>query len=222
MNTLTGRQLALVLAGILTTAMIALGIYGLATGSPEGREGSPDPGLQGSTAGPANVMATATALPVDALPRTDDPVLYARAVASALFDWDSASGLLPTDYAAPVLADADPSGEEVSGLMADVPTFVPTTDQWLALAEMEVAQSLTIQSAAVPESWRQALAQSRGQLRPGTSAVTITGVRSRTGIWDDEPVQTMSEVSFTVFVACPPAFARCRILRLSQLDNPLR
>jgi len=29
-------------------------------------------------------------------------------------------------------------------------------------------------------------------------------------------------VSFTIFVACQPSFERCHVLRLSQLDNPLR
>ncbi|MBS2938511.1 hypothetical protein KDN32_12235 [Nocardioides sp. J2M5] len=222
MNAPTPRQLALVLAGVLTTAMIAAGIYGLASGASGERDRSEDPFKSQDVVGPSVEGATMdAALSVPALPRTSDPVMYARAVAEALFAWDTTSGLLPTDYTAPVLADADPSGEEVAGLLADVPTFVPTTDQWLALADMEVAQTLTISSAAVPASWTQSLEQSRGRLRPGTSAVTITGVRSRTGVWDREPVQTMSEVSFTVFVACPPAFARCRILRLSQLDNPL-
>lgn len=221
MNPPTRRQLVLVLAGVIITAMVARGIYGLARGSSDESSDSMAANEQDVVAVPRAGSMTATAVPVASLPRTSNPVVYARAVAEALFVWDTSSGLMPTDYTAPVLADADPSGEEVSGLLADVPTFVPTTEQWLALAEMEVAQTLTIDTASVPSSWSQAIAQSRGQLRPGTSAVTINGVRSRMGIWNDEPVQTMSEVSFTVFVACPPAFSRCRILRLSQLDNPL-
>lgn len=222
MNAPTPRQLALVLAGILATAMIAAGIYGLASGSSQEGNRSENPVQSQDVAGPSvDGATTGAALPVPSLPRTSDPVLYARAVAEALFAWDTASGLLPTDYTAPVLADVDPSGEEVAGLLADVPTFVPTTEQWLALADMEVAQTLRISRAAVPESWPWALEQSRGQLRAGTSAVTITGIRSRTGVWDRKPVQEMSEVSFTVFVACPPAFSRCHVLRLSQLDNPL-
>ena len=221
MNALTGRQLTLALAGMLTAVLGTLGMYGLASGPPatpdRKEEASHWPAIEASPP----VQSATTSVPVSSLPKTSDPFAYARAVAAALFEWDTSTGLLPTDYTAPVLADADPTGEESSGLLTDVATFVPSTDQWLALTRMEVAQSLTIHSAAVPESWTDALAQARGQLRPGTSAVTITGVSSRTGTWDDEPAQTMSDVSFTVFVACPPAFSRCHVLRLSQLNNPL-
>ena len=222
MNALTGRQLALILAGMLTAALVALGVYALASAPPatpdRGEEGSPWHAVESSP----SVRSATTTVPVSSLPKTSDPIAYARAVAAALFEWDTSTGLLPTDYTAPVLADADPTGEESPGLLTDVATFVPSTDQWLSLARMEVAQALTIHSATVPESWTDALAQARGQLRPGTSAVTVTGIRSRTGTWDDEPAQTLSDVSFTVFVACPPAFSRCHVLRLSQLNNPLR
>jgi hypothetical protein len=222
MNALTGRQLALIIAGMLTAALVALGVHALASApsaTPDrGEEGSPWHAVESSS----SVRSATTTVPVSSLPKTSDPIAYARAVAAALFEWDTSTGLLPTDYTAPVLADADPTGEESPGLLTDVATFVPSTDQWLSLARMEVAQALTIHSATVPESWTDALAQARGQLRPGTSAVTVTGIRSRTGTWDGEPAQTLSDVSFTVFVACPPAFSRCHVLRLSQLNNPLR
>jgi len=74
----------------------------------------------------------------------------------------------------------------------------------------------------VPAGWASAVDQAHGELRPGTIAVTIDGTRHRTGIWNGEASSTASPVSFTVFVACPPAFDRCRVLRLSQLDDPLR
>jgi hypothetical protein len=139
-----------------------------------------------------------------------------------LFDWDTASGYMPADYQAPVLADADPSGEETPGLISDIDTYMPTVDQWLDLATMNVTQSLTIDSAAVPADWQSVLAQAHGQLRPGTTAVTIAGIRHRAGIWDGQNSTTSSPVSFTVFVACQPTFDRCRVLRLSQLDDPLK
>jgi hypothetical protein len=156
------------------------------------------------------------------LPHTNDPIAYARSVAVSLFDWDTAAGYLPTDYTAAVLADADPSGEETPGLLDDVAAYLPTTDQWLDLGAMDVAQSIDITSASVPASWPAALAQAHGQLRPGTTAVTIVGTRRRSGVWNGQPATSSSAVSFTVFVACPPAFDRCHILRLSQLDNPMK
>ena len=66
-----------------------------------------------------------------------------------------------------------------------------------------------------------------GQLPRGATAYTITGTRHRAGIWGTEPVEATRPVSFTVFIACaPPApefsTSLCRLLRLSELDNPLR
>lgn len=157
-----------------------------------------------------------------ALPRTTDPVAYARAVATSLFDWDTSLGFLPTDYTAAVLADTDPSGEETPGLLDDIATYLPTVEQWLDLGVMEVVQTIEIDEAFVPESWDAAVEQAHGHLRPGTTAVTIVGTRHRSGVWNGEVAESSYPVSFTVFVACPPAFDRCHVLRLSQLDKPLR
>ena len=52
--------------------------------------------------------------------------------------------------------------------------------------------------------------------------MTITGTRHRAGVWKGEVAESSYPVSFTVFVACQPSFDRCHVLRLSQLDNPLR
>ena len=215
------RQILLILVGVLAVTTMAVGIYGLVRQPGEARptSGKPTPVV----AKPVDVTPRETMAVEDrSLPRTSDPIAYARAVATSLFDWDTSSGLLPTDYTAAVLADADPSGEETPGLITDVATYLPTVDQWLDLATMEVTQSLSIDEAVIPESWASALEQARGQLRPGTTAVTITGTRHREGTWDGEPAETSYDVAFTVFVACPPAFERCHVLRLSQLDNPLR
>ena len=52
--------------------------------------------------------------------------------------------------------------------------------------------------------------------------VTITGTRHRSGVWNGESAESSHPVAFTVFVACEPSFDRCQVLRLSQVDNPLR
>lgn len=222
MRSLTGRQVLLLLAAVALLATVVIGVYGLVRGpggetSPSLKSGAPDPAA----------VVTQSAAPVGdirerSLPHTTDPVAYARAVATWLFDWDTSSGYLPADYTADVLADADPSGEETPGLLDDVATYLPTTDQWLALGAMDVVQTIDITNASVPASWPAALAQAHGELRPGTTAVTITGTRHRSGVWNGQPAASSYPVSFTVFVACAPAFDRCHVLRLSQLDNPLK
>ncbi|MGO1975560.1 MAG: hypothetical protein ACTH2Q_21605, partial [Propionibacteriaceae bacterium] len=84
-------------------------------------------------------------------------------------------------------------------------------------------QHLEITDTFVPDAGAQAEEQARpGQLTPGTTAITVEGIRHRAGVWNDEPVQSAHEVAFTVFVICEPAYDTCHLLRLSELDNPLR
>ena len=218
---ITRRQILLILFGVLAVTILVVGIYGLVR-QPETETSAGDAVASVEVKHVEVRGAEAKDVEDRSLPHTDDPFDYARAVATSLFDWDTTSGLLPTDYTASVLADADPSGQETPGLLTDVATYLPTVEQWLDLATMEVTQSLVIEQAVIPASWTSALEQARGELRPGTTAVTITGTRHRAGTWDGEPAETSYPVAFTVFVACPPAFERCRVLRLSQLDNPLR
>ncbi|NHN55848.1 hypothetical protein G9U51_08675 [Calidifontibacter sp. DB0510] len=217
------RLIVLVVVAVLAVATVGVGVYGLLRGP--GHSASAPGGGTAASRGPATPGQTSPSTDGQApaaLPQTDDPVAYAKAVASALFDWDTTSGYTPSDYEAPVLTDADPSGEEVSGLVGDVASYEPTTDQWTQLATMQVAQHLTISSAVVPSQWPEALAQAHGQLRPGTTAITISGTRHRTGVWYGDQAATSEPVSFTVFEACTPAFPRCHTLRLSQLNDPLK
>jgi hypothetical protein len=222
MRNLTRRQVLLLAAAVFLLATVAVGVYGLMRGP----DGEATPPLATAPRDAKVVVTHSDAPGVDlrdrSLPHTNDPIAYARSVATSLFDWDTAPGYLPTDYTATVLADADPSGEETPGLLDDVATYLPTTDQWLDLGAMKVVQRIDITSASVPASWPAALAQAHGQLRPGTTAVTVVGTRHRSGVWNGQPATSSYPVSFTAFIACPPAFDRCHILRLSQLDNPMK
>jgi len=71
------------------------------------------------------------------------------------------------------------------------------------------------------------------QVPDGPIASTVTGTRHRTGYWGTDPATTTHEVAFTVFLTCTPerdpasasadpVTTTCALLRLSQLDNPLR
>jgi len=215
----------LTVVGVVVLATIGVGIYGLVRGPAQSatpaRYESTSTGASGST-GNSSGPGGATSGPDPAtLPKTDNPVTYAEAVAAALFDWSTVSGYAPSDYTAPVLADGDPSGDEIAGLIGDVASYEPATAQWTQLATMRVAQHLTISSAVVPSLWPQALAEAHGQLRPGTTAITITGVRHRTGVWYGQPASTSEPVSFTIFEACSPSWPVCHTLRLSRLNDPL-
>jgi hypothetical protein len=220
------RLIVLIAIAVVVLATVGVGVYGLVRGpnhpSPA-RLGSTGTGTSnstgtGSSAGSGGTVAGPSP---GTLPKTDNPVTYAEAVAAALFDWSTTTGYAPSDYTAPVLADADPSGEEIAGLIGDVASYEPTTAEWTQLATMKVIERLTITSAKVPSLWPEALAQAHGQLRPGTTAITITGTLHRTGVWYGQAASTTDPVSFTVFEACSPSWPDCHTLRLSQLNDPL-
>lgn len=214
---ITRRQALLILIAVAALAATAIGVYGLFIGPQHGRRPSAAP-IGMTMAGQSKATPSTPAARAD---RTDDPIAYARWVAATLFDWDTATGYQPSDYTASILADGDPSGEEMPGLIGDITTYVPTTDQWLNLATMNVAQQISITTATIPTDWSSIEASAHGQLRPGTTAVTIIGTRHRTGVWNGDPQTASGPVSFTVFVACRPTFDRCHLLRLSELNQPL-
>lgn len=215
-----GRLVALIAAGIVLLILIGVGIYGLLTGP---RPTTPEPGTT-----PAPTVTTPTVphpgsprLPV--VPRSADPEVFARNVAEAVFAWDTTSGLMPLDYTAVVLDVGDPSGTEQAGLAADLAAYLPTREAWIELRKHETRQHLTIDRAYVPDAWAEAVAQAQpGQIAAGTTAITIEGTRHRAGVWNGDSVASEHPVAFTVFVLCPDSSGSCSVLRLSQLDNPLR
>lgn len=219
---LSGRRPLVIVsvAAVVLAVLIGVGVYGLVRGPAEPHNGG-DPSSGDASAPPEPRTPTATGAVPSALPRTTNPARYARSVAEAIFAWDTMSGLMPADYASVVIADADPSGYETNGLASDLANYLPTVETWQQLRAYRVTQSLTIEQAYVPSSWPGIVASAGDQLTPGTVAVTMEGVRHRAGVWYGERVTADHDVSFTVFVACRPAFDRCHVLRLSQLDNPL-
>lgn len=169
-------------------------------------------------AGPSDTSSAT----VPSVPASSDPEHFARAVATALFTWDTSTGYGPADVAQVLVSVGDPTGEE-PGLANDVRTYLPTPDVWDQLRAYQTRQWLTIDSAFVPKEFAVGEAQAKpGQIRPGTTAYTITGTRHRAGIVGVKPVRTTHPVSFTVFITCQPTFDTCRLLRVGALDQPLR
>lgn len=215
--------ISLTAAGIVLLTFVAVGVYGLIAGPRTEPAGNPPPHTTAprTPSMPAtDPSPTAPALPP--LPSTKDPAVFARAVAEVLFIWDTFTTLTPDDHRAVILEAADPSGEETPGLIADLDGYLPSTSTWHNLQEYHTAQTLTIDRLWIPEQWQEAVTAAGGQIRDGLVAYTVEGVRHRTGVWFDKPVSSAHEVAFTMFLSCPPATGRCVLLRLSQLDNPLR
>jgi len=212
--------ITLVVTGLIILTLAAVGIYGLVTG-PEPENALP---LTTPTAPspPAAAGDDPQNIQLPSLPKTNDPETYVHAVAQALFDWDTFTLLTPADHRGVLIEDADPSGTETPGLISDLDGYFPSTTTWRDLAEYRTNQRIEIEQVFVPELWAEAVTASGGQLTEGTHAYTVEGTRHREGIWYDDPVTSAHPVAFTVFVSCEPVFDRCHLLRLSELDNPLR
>jgi hypothetical protein len=210
------RLVALIaLAAFLLVAVI-VGITGLVNSGPSGPAAIPSPS---QTAGPSSPEPDGQS-DEHRLPETDDALRYARAVAMALYNWNTGDAT-PTTVADVLIADGDPSGLELNGLASDIRLHLPTAEQWELLREYETTQTLRVDTAAVPYSWSEIAREQADQLVPGTVAVNIFATRTRAGIWQDGITESNSTVSFTVFVACSPGFDRCRLLRLSTPGQTL-
>ena len=155
------------------------------------------------------------------LPDISDPETFARLVAQAIFEWDTATLITRTDHVEQLVTAGDPTGESTPGLVSDLDNYLPTPDAWHELARSETRQWLSIDTVTTPTKWPEAEAQAGNSLLPGTTAFSIEGARHRTGVWEDAPVSSEHDVSFTVFVVCGPSYPECHLLRLSMLDNPL-
>lgn len=217
------RRTLIALIAALSLAILAagIGIYGLVIGSGQPADSNDPPS---SSAAPNTELSRepTSQSRIPTIPQTTDAEAFARSVAAALFTWDTGSGFLPLDYAAVILDVADPTGFEQSGLAADIATYLPTQSAWAQLRPYATTQRLEITSTFLPDAWADALTQARpGQLPDGAAAYTIEGIRNRSGVWNGDPVTAEQPVAFTIFIACPPDDP-CYVLRLSQLNNPLR
>lgn len=215
------RLALLVAGGLIVVLLVGIGIYGVILGPrpPETPAGTGKP----TPTTPTTPSPTDARRQPPAVQGSTDPDVFARNVATTLFTWDTGSGLMPLDYSATILAVGDPSGTEQAGLASDLSAYLPSREAWIDLRKYATTQTLSITTTFVPDSWHDAVSQAKpGQIPTGALAITIEGIRHRAGVWNDEPVTAERDVAFTVFVACPPGAASCHLLRLSQLDNPLR
>ncbi|MDQ4113838.1 MAG: hypothetical protein M3306_22485 [Actinomycetota bacterium] len=219
------RLLIAAAGGLVLLLLVGVGIYGLVRGPAAPTD--PAPNERPSTSSPTTPEPTPGA-ELASLDQGLGPEAFAQQVAQALFTWDTTTGRSPSDYAQ-VLADAA-HGSEADAFVGDVRAYLPTNDAWAQLRQYATRQWLTIDEVFIPEGWETAVDQAApGQIPAGAVAYTIEGTRHRDGISGTEPVEASRPVSFTVFLVCtPPTPGRsagsgsCEVLRLSQLDNPLR
>ena len=210
-------MVAIIGFGLAVFIITAVGLYGLLRGPSE------------TIAEPAKKVTAPSAPRTDDQPTPDlpEPVLqttkaepFVRSVASALFDWDTRLDGGPSELAQPLVDVA--ATEEAPAVASDVRNYLPSAEMWGRLSTYGTRQRLEITAVTLPDTWSAALAQAApGQIPKGAVAYTIVGIRHRSGSWGAEPVESDRSVTFTVFAACPST-AYCTLLRLSQLDRPLK
>ncbi|MFD2796384.1 hypothetical protein ACFS27_22680 [Promicromonospora vindobonensis] len=137
-----------------------------------------------------------------------------------LFDWDTTTDT-PEAITSEILAVAVLTGQETPGLLADLPAYLPDGSWWQRLGEYRTRQQLETTNAFVPTTWTQAVATGEvSGLLPGTTAVTVEGIRHRSGEVAGHPEVARSPVAFTMFVVCPPD-DECWLLRLGAPGKAL-
>ena len=110
-----GRRIAVIAAG-LVLLLIGVGAYGLIAGPRQPTDPAPAPAPTVTVPGESD---TGRPGPPRVIP-SNDPDEFARNIATALFAWDTGSGLMPLDYSAAILEVGDPSGHEQAGLASDI------------------------------------------------------------------------------------------------------
>ncbi|GAA1989913.1 hypothetical protein GCM10009777_26450 [Microbacterium pumilum] len=217
------RRLVLLVAisfGVLA-ALVGVGLYGLVL-SPVPDSAAPTVDATRRVDAPDAPGSPSSSSTLPAIRSTRDAEAFARDAAAALITWDTTEFEL-TEYEQVIVDVGDPSGDESAALESDIRTYFPTADAWSKLRTYGTRQWLTIDDAFIPASWDDALDQAaEGDLLPGTIAYTISGTRHRAGIVGTESQETSRPIAFTLFIACAPSFDECHLLRLSEVDNPLR
>ena len=207
--------IAVICGGLTLILLMAIGVYGLIRG-PE-KASHPDRPAVETSAPTVSPERAGEPRPVLV---TSNAEHFARSVARALFNWDTRHEGGPAEWAQVLLDVAD--AEEAPALASDVRGYLPSPEMWVRLSAYGTRQRLDVESIAIPKLWSTARDQATaGQLPPGAAALTITGTSHRVGTWNTEVIRTERPVAFTIFVACKEG-QPCVLLRLSQLDRPLK
>lgn len=205
------RRVTLACGAVVLTGAVVIGMIGLAGGG----RGPDHVGRTDATSRSARPTPSSGAIePTACTPAS------AAALALLTLTWNTGTQSR-LDQIHGVVAHAGTTGDDATGLVQDLDSYLPTNAVWQQLTRYRTRQHATITSLRTPRSWPGILAANRSRLGDDIAAFTVHAVRRRDGELDGAPTSASSTVSFTMFVTCPAGTDQYRLLRLSQLDRPL-
>lgn len=212
---LLGKRWRVIGAALVTVVLLTVLLLRVFDGRPNAAPPTQLPSASTPAIGSVEANSSDSAQPGGSgTDTTSDPIVFARSASSTLFNWDSTMDTRSAVTAA-VLRIADPSGAQSPALLADLSVWLPPEAWWAQLREYQTRQRIEVTSAEIPAAWTRAVAAGQiPDLAPGTTAVTVSGIRHRDGIVADQPESWTGPVTFTMFVVCPPDGDGCWLARL--------
>lgn len=175
------------------------------------------------TAAPSSrTPATSAASPASTVVSTDEPGLYAAAIAIVVFGMDTRANE-PENYRGALLAEADPtlSATGSDDLKRLVDARIPADDLWQRMRENEQWSTFVVTQTWEPGSWQQVV--TAGQAEPGWTMRNVTGIQTTHYLDSGEARESSRERTITVGMRCPAddaAVDRCRLVLLGASTVP--
>jgi hypothetical protein len=170
--------------------------------------GSPPPPLEDDEA----LTNDEAGSPLPPLPDSDDPAVYAAAVADVLFGMDH-SHHGPGDYEAFFAAALwkEIVSDDRARIMATISRRIPTAEMWEQMRSVEQSAEFDVELVWEPRTAR--THRNRGDWPDGWVMRTVSGIQTDTWRVPGEDTQTSTRpVAVTVAMACPPAATPCRLI----------
>ena len=147
-----------------------------------------------------------------AVPATDEPDIYAVAIADVLYGMDYTT-YGPGDYEA-FFADAlwdqiDP--DDSNRILTTINRRIPTTDMWQQMRSIEQTSEFEVELVWEPRTGRDH--REAGNWPDGVVTRNVSGTQTETWQAPEQDVQTSTRpVAVTVAMACPPAASPCQLV----------
>jgi hypothetical protein len=215
------------MAGLLAFAFILVGVdraagppASTADASSPSRDASPATGIlppplesqDPATRAAEHGARRQAASPLPPVPDTDDPDVYAAAVAEVLFGMDYTDHT-PADYEA--FFDAalwdEIAADDRARLLTTIGRRIPTADMWEQMRSVQQRSEFTVELV-----WEPRLAKiysEQGDWPDGWAMRTVSGTQTETWKAPGEQAQTSNRpAAVTIAMACPPATSPCRLI----------